>query len=88
MGTNNRAPRAASHYAGLRLTITQPNGSRDAFVALSTKRRAAGWDEWSLLIPTQRVPLTPVREREDIAPALMYAVRILLEEERRRALDH
>lgn len=84
MGSLKRTRNAGAYYAGIRLTITQPEGGREAFVGVSTKRRLAGWDEWGLIAPPFRVLVPDLNSRDDVTVALMLAVQALIQAERVR----
>lgn len=69
--------RAGSLYRGFRVTLTEVPGSDACIVTLATKNLQDRWDEWSLLFPALRVPLTDELAQPALADMLSLAIAAL-----------
>lgn len=73
---------ARSYYRGIKLTVVQPPApDSPCVVSLSVKRADQRWDEWSLLMPSIRVPVQEINGYEDILNACVAAVQAVLRAE-------
>ncbi len=73
---------ARSYYRGVKMTIVQPPApDSPCVVSLSVKRVDQRWDEWSLLMPSIRVPVAEINGYEDILQACVAAVQAVLRAE-------
>lgn len=50
-----------SNYAGIRVTMTDPQTGAPPVLTVAVKARAWGWDEWTLLVPAWRPDGLPPR---------------------------
>lgn len=71
---------ARSAYRGFRVTLTEVPGADHCFVTLATKNAQQHWDEWTMLFPALRMPLTDSVARASLADMLEVAIRALQRE--------
>lgn len=75
----------SSLYAGVKLTLTDPqNGSRPV-LTLSVKHRVYGWDNWTFLVPAWRVaPLPPGSSIDDVLRVLVTQLQAVIDDKPER----
>lgn len=70
-----------SLYAGLRVTLIDPQTGARPILTISVKDRAWGWDNWTLAAPATRPDnFPPVRSTEEALRALVTQLEALLED--------
>lgn len=69
-----------SRYAGLRVTLTTDLSGREGFVSIQAKYPTGGWDEWTSLVPSERVLIDePVSSSREALEQLLSQVTQALE---------
>lgn len=71
----------ASRYAGLRVTLIDPQTGAKPILTISVKDRAWGWDNWTLTAPATRPDnFPPVTSTEEALRALVTHLQSLLDD--------
>lgn len=70
-----------SLYAGIRVTLIDPQTGSKPILTISVKDRAWGWDNWTLVAPASRPEnFPPVRSTEEALRALVTHLQSLLDD--------
>lgn len=79
--TDAPAPAARSLYAGLRVTLTDPQNGSDGILTVAGKDRLNTWDDWSFIVPTMRVPApTPITSNVEAIKRIIATLQTLIDQ--------
>lgn len=80
-GTDQGEQVARSLYAGLRVTLTDPQNGSPGILTVSGKDRLNTWDDWSSIVPAIRVPTpTPIGSNVEAIRRIIAALETLIDQ--------